>query len=197
MNNEIKILGIGGSLRRGSCNRAALHAAAELAPDRVVMEVIIPHDIPLYNQDQDSSLPEEVVRLKRKIRESDAIIFATPEYNYSFTGVIKNAIDWASRPYGESAWENKAAAVMGASISGFGTARAQYQLRQVLVALNMFALNRPEVLISNAADKFDARGHLTDESTRDNLKEFMAALADWTERLAQVKLLTHSQGFYA
>jgi len=130
--------------------------------------------IPGFNQDDEQNPPVKVVELKRRIREADAILFVTPEYNYSVPGVLKNAIDWASRPYGDSAWNGKPAAIMGASIGTIGTARAQYHLRQMMVFLNMFPLNRPEVMIGNAGDRFDESGNLADEPI---VKDDIAAIA--------------------
>jgi len=124
--------------------------------------------------------------LKSHIREADAILFVTPEYNYSIPGVLKNAIDWASRPYGDNAWNAKPAAIMGASMGAFGTARAQYHLRQVFVTLNIFSINQPEVLIGNAHEKFDQNGNLTDETTRKFIRQQLGNLVEWTRRLKQV-----------
>ncbi|HEX7315664.1 MAG TPA: NAD(P)H-dependent oxidoreductase [Pyrinomonadaceae bacterium] len=123
--------------------------------------------------------------MKRLIREADAVLFVTPEYNYSIPGVLKNAIDWASRPYGDSAWSGKPAAIMGASIGTIGTARAQYHLRQVMVFLNMFPINQPEVMIGNASERFDSEGNLTDEQTRGYVGRLVQSLVDWTRRLGQ------------
>jgi hypothetical protein len=110
--------------------------------------------------------------------------FVTPEYNYSIPGVLKNAIDWASRPYGDSAWSGKPAAIMGASIGMIGTARAQYHLRQVMVFLDMFPINQPEVMIGNASKRFDANGNLTDDTTRDFIRQLLQKLVEWTRRIA-------------
>ena len=107
----------------------------------------------------------------------------TPEYNYSVPGVLKNAIDWASRPYDDNAWDGKPVGMMGASIGTLGTARAQYHLRQMFVFLNMFPLNQPEVMIANAAEKFDEHGNLTDAETTERIKDFLVALVEWTRRL--------------
>lgn len=183
MNESVKILGIAGSLRKGSYNRAALRAAQKLLPDNTRMEIFELDGIPPFNQDLEARPPSAVSELKSKIRFADAILFVTPEYNYSVPGVLKNAIDWASRPHGDNAWDGKPAAIMGASIGMFGTARAQYHLRQIFVYLNMYALNRPEVMIPSAADKFDATGNLVDEDTRKRIKELMLALTNWTIRL--------------
>jgi chromate reductase len=183
---QVKILGIAGSLRRGSYNRAALRAAQGLAPENMRLEVFGDlGSIPPFNQDGESDPPEAVARLKQAVRAADGILFVTPEYNYSVPGVLKNAIDWASRPYGDSAWAGKPAAIMGASTGMIGTARAQYHLRQMLVFLDMHALNRPEVMIPSAHDKFDAQGNIKDEKTRQKIRELLVALAQWTVRMKQ------------
>ncbi len=181
--SKLKILGIAGSLRKASYNLSALRAAQSLVPDDAELEIFTLHGIPPFNEDEEKNPPERVMEFKQKIREADAILFATPEYNYSIPGVLKNAIDWASRPYGDSAWNGKPVAVMGASPGILGTARAQYQLRQTFVALNMYAVSQPEVLIANAAQKFDGQGNLTDEKTRQMISRLLRALVDWTKRL--------------
>lgn len=188
MDGQVKILGIAGSLRKGSYNRAALRAAQKMVPSNARIEIFELDGIPPYNQDEEMRPPQAVAELKRVVRASDAVLFVTPEYNYSVPGVLKNAIDWASRPHGDSAWEGKPAAVMGASIGMAGTARAQYHLRQTFVYLNMYALNRPEVMIPFAADKFDKDGNITDNTTREKIGELVAALARWTARLKQLQL---------
>lgn len=185
MSNPIRILGIAGSLRRASYNRAALRAATKLVPEGAVLEIFELDDIPLFNQDGDQNPPAKVVELKQKIREADAILFVTPEYNYSVPGVLKNAIDWASRPYGDSAWNGKPAAIMGATVGALGTARAQYHLRQIMVFLNMFPINQPEVMIGNAAKRFDQEGNLTDEATQEFIRQLLQNLVAWTKRLEQ------------
>ena len=111
----------------------------------------------------------------------------TPEYNYSIPGVLKNAIDWASRPYGDSAWNGKPAAIMGASVGAIGTARAQYHLRQMFVFLNMFPINQPEVMIGNASERFDAAGNLTDDTTKDFIRQLLQGLVTWTRRIGQTE----------
>jgi chromate reductase, NAD(P)H dehydrogenase (quinone) len=185
MNDPIRILGIAGSLRRDSYNRAALRAATKLVPEGAVLETFELDDIPLFNQDEDRDPPASVVELKQRIREADAILIVTPEYNYSVPGVLKNAIDWASRPYGDSAWNGKPAAMMGATIGNLGTARAQYHLRQIMVFLNMFPINQPEVMIGNAAVRFDQDGNLTDEATIDHIRQLLQNLVEWTRRIGQ------------
>jgi chromate reductase len=192
MAREIRILGIAGSLRKGSFNRGALRAAVELAPEGATVEVFELDGLPGFDQDQEQNPPAKVAELKQKIREADAILFVTPEYNYSVPGVLKNAIDWASRPYGDSAWNGKPAAIMGASIGGIATARAQYHLRQMMVFLNMFPINQPEVMIGNAGEKFDADGNLTDETTRGYIGKLLQNLVDWTNRIAEPEKLSQS-----
>ncbi len=174
--DQIEILGIVGSLRKDSYNRLALRAAQELLPQEVALNLIELHGIPIYDQDTEMAMPAPVLEFKRRILAADAILFATPEYNYSVAGVLKNAIDWASRPYGESAWEGKPAAVIGASPGSMGTARAQYHLRQILVTLNMPVVQQPEVMICNAEKWFDQDGRLTNEIPRQFLKKLLAEL---------------------
>ena len=185
MSQPIQILGIAGSLRRASYNRGALRAAMQLVPQDTALDIFELDGISGFNQDEEQNPPPKVIELKRRIREADAILIVTPEYNYSIPGVLKNAIDWASRPYGDSAWNGKPVAVMGASIGTIGTARAQYHLRQVFVFLNMFPINQPEVMISNAGERFDAGGNLADETTKKLIRQLLQSLADWTRRLAQ------------
>ena len=174
--NEIGILGIVGSLRKDSYNHFALKAAQELVPEGAVLNLIELRGIPIYDQDNEMAPPEIVLEFKRRILAADAILFATPEYNYSIPGGLKNAIDWASRPYGKSAWLGKPAAIMGASVGNLGTARAQYHLRQILVAQNMPVVNQPEVMIASATKYFDQSGRLTDETTRQFIQKLLAEL---------------------
>jgi chromate reductase len=185
VSRPIRILGIAGSLRSASYNRAALRAATELVPQDATLNTFELDGIPGFNQDEEQNPPAKVTALKRRVREADAILFVTPEYNYSIPGVLKNAIDWASRPYGDNVWSGKPVALMGASIGGFGTARAQYHLRQVFVFLNMFPLNQPEVMIGRAAERFDANGNLTDETTKKLIRQLLENLIAWTNRLGQ------------
>jgi chromate reductase len=180
---DLRILGIAGSLRRESYNRAALRAAIQLAPAGATIEAFELDGIPGFNQDEERNPPARVVELKRRLREADALLIVTPEYNYSVPGVLKNAIDWASRPYGDSAWAGKPAAIMGASVGTMGTARAQYHLRQIFVFLNVLPLNQPEVMIGNAATRFDAEGRLTDEATQKHIRQLLDNLVAWTRRL--------------
>ena len=183
MSKQVRILGIAGSLRRESFNRAALRAATELVPEGATIDIFELDGIPGFNQDEERQPPAKVVELKRRIREADAILIVTPEYNYSVPGVLKNVIDWASRPYGDSAWNGKPAAIMGASVGTIGTARAQYHLRQMMVFLNMFPLNQPEVMIGNASERFDAQGNLTDDATKEFIRQLLQNLVEWTRRI--------------
>lgn len=180
---KMRILGIAGSLRQSSYNRAALRAASELVPDEAVINIFDLDGFPGFSQDLEAEPPAKVVEFKQAIRAADAILIVSPEYNYSIPGVLKNAIDWASRPYGDSAWEGKPAAIMGCSPGAIGTARMQYHLRQVMVFLNMHPLNKPEVMINNCAGKFDDAGHLTDEKTREYIGKMLTTLVEWTRRL--------------
>ena len=183
MSKPVRILGIAGSLRRQSYNRAALRAATELVPAGASIETFELDGLPGFNQDEEQNPPAKVTELKKRIREADAILIVTPEYNYSVPGVLKNAIDWASRPYGDSAWNGKPAAIMGASVGTIGTARAQYHLRQMMVFLNMFPVNQPEVMIGNAQERFDSQGNLTDEATKDFIRQLLQNLVEWTRRI--------------
>jgi chromate reductase len=161
----------------------ALRAAEELAPGGVTFDSFDIGRLPLYNEDlRAQGFPPAVEELREQIRSADAILFVTPEYNYSVPGVLKNAIDWASRPP-DQPFNRKPAAIMGASPSMLGSARAQYHLRQICVFLNIFLVNQPEVLIAGANNKFDAEGRLTDEPTRKFVGQLLQALVDWTERL--------------
>jgi chromate reductase len=179
----LKIVGIAGSLRLGSFNAAALRAAKELAPAGMTIDIFDIAPIPLYNEDvKVQSFPPVVADLRARIKAADGLLLATPEYNYSTSGVLKNAIDWASRPP-EQPFDGKPIALMGASGGALGTARAQYHLRQMFIFLNAHMLNRPEVMIGGATSKFDAEGKLTDQATRDFLGTMLTAFKAWIEKL--------------
>lgn len=179
----LKVLAISGSLRKDSLNTKALRAAAALAPDGVEVEIADLSDIPLYDQDlRDKSVPAAVETLHRQIQAADALLISSPEYNFSVSGVLKNAIDWMSR-LDPMPFAGKPGAVMGASMGKLGTARAQYDLRKILNALDMHLINKPEVMLSAAHTLFDEAGTLTDGDTRKFLARMMQALADWTRRL--------------
>jgi chromate reductase, NAD(P)H dehydrogenase (quinone) len=187
MEDMIKILGIAGSLRKESYNRSALRTAVKLVPQGAQLETFQLDNIPPFNSDLESDLPYSVSSFKAAIKAADAILIVTPEYNYSVPGVLKNAIDWASRPYGDNAWDGKTVGVMGASTGIFGTARAQYHLRQMFVFLNMFPVNKPEVMIAHADDKFDDEGNLRDQLTTQKIRELLEALVEWTKLLQRAK----------
>ncbi len=181
----ISVLGICGSLRAGSYNRATLRTAIELKPVGMSVEVAEIGAIPPYNEDvRDHGFPQPVEALRRRIAAADALLFVTPEYNYSIPGVLKNAIDWASRPP-DQPFFGKPVAIMGAGAGMAGTARAQYDLRRCCVFLNMHPLNKPEVLIGQAHTKFDAAGRLTDEAARGFIRDLMAALEGWARLIGR------------
>ncbi len=183
MTETIKVLGFAGSLRKGSYNKALLRAAVELAPKGSEVQVFDIEGIGLFSEDLESEPAAKVKDFKAAIEAADALLIATPEYNYSMPGVLKNAIDWASRPYGDNSFAGKPVAIMGASIGTFGTARAQYHLRQSCVFLNMHPLNQPEVMVASAQNKVDPAGRVTDEETRKRIAEMLAALVAWTRQL--------------
>jgi chromate reductase len=180
----MRVLGIAGSLSSASFNRALLRAAAELAP--AGMEVHLFEglgDIPLFNEDVEArGDPAPVRAFKAAIQEADALLIATPEYNYGVPGVLKNAIDWASRPAGKSPLNRKPAAIMGASKGMHGTARAQLALRQTFVFTETYTMLRPEVYLGRAHEKVDADGRLVDEPTREQMRKLLEAFAEWSGR---------------
>lgn len=175
----ISVLGICGSLRQGSFNRAALNTAIELRPPGMEVTVADISQIPLYNEDvRAQGFPPPVETLRQQIKAADALLFACPEYNYSMSGVLKNAIDWASRPP-DQPFAGKPAAIIGAAAGMAGSARAQGDLRRSMVFVDMHPLNKPEVLISQAQNKFDANGRLTDDVARGLISDLMNALLAW------------------
>jgi len=184
MAETVKVLGFGGSLRKGSYNTAALHAAKALAPDGVQLELFERlGEFPLYNEDlKAQGFPPAVQELRDRIKAADALLIVTPEYNYSIPGFLKNAIDWASRPP-DQPFNDKPVGLISASPGIFGGARAQYHLRQSLVFLNCTFVNKPEVMIGGAAQKFDAAGNLNDDTTKDFIRQLLQSLAALTRRL--------------
>jgi chromate reductase len=179
----VNVLGLCGSLRQKSYNKAALQAAIELAPGDMRIDTAPIGDIPLYNADvQEKGFPAAVESLGARIQAADALLFVTPEYNYSVPGVLKNAIDWVSRLPSQPC-AGKAVAIMGASPSMLGTARAQYHLRQICVFLDMHPINRPEVMIASAATKFDEHGKLLDATTRELIGKLLVSLGAWSRQL--------------
>jgi len=171
-----------GSLRKESFTRKTAKALAELAPASLKLEIVEIGQLSAYNQDLDENPPKDWLALKERIQRADAVLFATPEYNRSVPGVLKNAIDIASRPYGKSAWDKKPCAVVSVSPGAIGAFGANHHLRQSLVFLNMPAMPSPEAYVGGAAKLFDDSGKLNNDSTREFLKKFMAAFAKWVER---------------
>jgi chromate reductase, NAD(P)H dehydrogenase (quinone) len=187
MTTPIRVLGFAGSLRKGSFNRGLLRAAAEMLPDGMSLDIYDLSAVPVYNADVEAvGIPDVVQDFQRRIEEADALLVATPEYNYSMPGVLKNAIDWASRPSSVrpvQPFDGKPVAIMGASPGMMGSGRAQYHLRQTCVFLNMLPLNKPEVFVPVAQTKFDAEGRLTDERARTVIRQLLESLGAWTRRL--------------
>jgi len=183
-NNKIRVLGFSGSLRRDSYNAALLRAAAELMPPEMTLEIFDLSQLPMFNQDFEKPFPEAVVELRTKLTQADALLIATPEYNGSISGVLKNAIDWASRSP-QPPLNRKPTAIIGVSTGNFGTLRAQLHLRQILTHVGALTLGKPEVLVGRAEQVFDAQGHLADQTTRGFLRDLLTALAEWTLRVSQ------------
>ncbi|MBC5785268.1 NAD(P)H-dependent oxidoreductase [Ramlibacter sp. USB13] len=179
----MKVLGICGSLRKASFNAMALRAAQKLAPAGMEVEIADIAAIPLYNDDvRAAGEPAEVAALKAKVRAADAVLIVMPEYNFSVPGVLKNMLDWMSRPP-EPPFEGKVVAIMGASQGPVGTARGQYDLRKILVYMNTFTVNKPEVFISSAQTKFNAQGELTDEPTAKFITDLLVATQNLKKRV--------------
>jgi len=178
----VNILGICGSIRKNSYNMALLNAASSLLPKGTELRIFDIGRLPLYNQDLEQELPDTVKEFKTEVKRADALLIATPEYNRSIPGVLKNAIDWASRPAGDNSFDGKAVATMGASTGNIGTALAQYHLREIFSFLNMHPLERPQVLVSNA-DKKIRNNVLEDEETRKWIAELMSNLGEWANRI--------------
>jgi chromate reductase, NAD(P)H dehydrogenase (quinone) len=180
----IKVAVIVGSLRKGSYNRMMANTLAALAPAQLQLGIVEIGQLPLYNQDDDDRQhpPAEWVAFREKVRASDAVLFVTPEYNRSVPGVLKNAIDVGSRPYGRSAWEGKPGAILSVSPGAIGGFGANHHLRQSLVFLNVPAMQQPEAYIGSAASVLDNQGNVTNDDTRKLLKRFMEAFAAWIEK---------------
>lgn len=182
MNRTIHVVGIAGSIREGSYNRAILEAARSVAGDELHVEIVDLDDIPPYDADVEAEGdPHPVSRLKKSIVEADALLIATPEYQHGVPGVLKNALDWASRPPGDAPIHGKPTAIMGATTGSYGTARAQEQLRTTLIYNDCPMVKSPEVLISNVGDKVDDEGRVTDEETLRFIDELLAELAALTK----------------
>ncbi len=189
MENTLHILGVSGSLRSGSYNRGLLRAASALIPEGMTLEIADLSQIPLYNEDIFSNRPEAVTRLREQIRLADGVIIATPEYNHSIPGVLKNALDWASRPMKTQPFTGKPLAVMGAG-GRSGTVWAQDHLRQVAVLLGMQILMEPRVAVERSWEKFDADGNLVDDESRQLIKDQMAAFKTFVISLKEQEILT-------
>jgi chromate reductase len=172
------IAAICGSLRKGSYNKMLLNAAIAVCPEGATIDIVDISELPPFNQDLEQTPPPSVVALKAKVKDADGILIATPEYNYGVPGVLKNAIDWASRPYGDSSWDGKTVAMMGASIGMLGTVRCQSQLRQVMHGAGAPCVQWPEIYVADATHKFDAQGNFTDEKGKEVVKELLQALID-------------------
>lgn len=183
METRMKILGISGSLRKNSVNTGLLRAAQQLVPPGMQIEIADISQIPLFNDDiLTAGMPEVVEQFKHLISEADGLLIATPEYNHSIPGVLKNALDWGSRPMKTQPFSGKPLAVMGAG-GVTGTLRAQIHLRQVAAALNMLPLNKPELLVMQAWEKFDSQGNLVDEASRQKVHDLLVAFEQWVLRL--------------
>jgi chromate reductase len=177
----ITILGISGSDREKSTNTALLEAAKQLLPENVRLEIIDVSKFPLFNSDKESNLPQDIQNFKNRIKKSHAVLFAASEHNYAISAVLKNAIEWGNRP--DNSWDRKPAAIIGASTSPRGGARAQLALRKIIVDLNMLPLNRPQLLVANAPEKFNSDRKLTDLQSRQILQDLLRALLEWTRKL--------------
>jgi chromate reductase len=179
----MKVLGISGSLRKGSFNTAALRACRELMPAGMSLQIAEIGDLPMFNQDVfDAGLPEAVKRFRAEVAAADGVLLACPEYNFSLSAPLKNAIDWASRPPNQS-WQEKPVAIFSCSQGPLGGARVQYDVRRILGQLWAHVLPRPEVFIGSAPGKFDKDGRLTDETSRKFLTELLAAFGPWITRM--------------
>ncbi len=183
MTDAVHILGISGSLRRASTNTGLLRAAERLLPSGVTFEIANIGEIPPFNEDHERDLPAPVREFKEKIRRADGILFAVAEYNYSVSGVLKNAIDWASRPYTDNVWNGKPAAIVSSSSGILGGSRAQYHLRQSFVFLGIRPVTKPEVFVTFNATKFDSAGNLTDAEATKFLGDLVTELVRWTREV--------------
>ena len=183
MTDTIRVLGISGSLRQASWNTVALKAAQKLAPAGMTIEICEIRDIPFYDGDVEAAgMPASVAAFREKVRAADALLIASPEYNASVSGVLKNALDWAGRPPNQPL-DGKPIAIFGASPGATGTIRGQAHLRQILANVNGLVLVQPVVAIGNAPQRFDADGNITDEATRGFVVSMLTKLVDWTRRL--------------
>lgn len=173
---------LSGSLRENSYNTSLLKAFIEHAPEGVTIELLDTHDVPLYNQDHEANMPEAVSSLKEKICSADGIIIATPEYNRSVPGMLKNVIDWTSRPYGQNSWKGIPVYVVGASTGPIAAALAQYELKKIMLYLDARVLGQSEFYLGNATEKISADGVLTDASTIDHVRSSLETFLAFIDR---------------
>lgn len=180
---EVTIAGVSGSLRGKSYNTSLLRAAQPMANEHGLSIHIVPiGNMPLFNEDIERQTPREVITFKDALKNADGVLLVTPEYNYSISGSLKNALEWATRPHGENSLDAKPVGIMSASMGIFGGVRAQYHLRQILVGINAYVMNQPEIMVGTAQEKFDETGELIDAVTRAKVQEFLAAFAEWVKR---------------
>jgi chromate reductase len=182
---EHRVLGIPGSLRSGSFNRKLLDNAAELAPAGTTLDVLTLHDLPPYDQDQDGDeKPAPVLRLRQAIRQADGVLLVTPEHNYGVPGVLKNAIDWASRPAFRSPFRDKPVGILSASPAPTGGARAQEVLKTVLLGMASAVMPWPEVTVGRCGEKFDGDDRLSDEEDRSKVAAYLASFDRWVDAVS-------------
>ncbi|HEU4966465.1 MAG TPA: NAD(P)H-dependent oxidoreductase [Candidatus Saccharimonadales bacterium] len=185
--NNIDIIALSGSLREGSYTTKLVRAFAAIAPAGISIELVDISQLPLINEDLETDLPEPVRMLRGRVRRADAVLLATPEYNRSYSPVVKNALDWASRPSDQSCWNGKPAAIVGCTPYTLGAFGAQHHLRQVLTYLNMPTLQQPEFYLSLIAEKMDDQGVITDPDTREHIKKFLQAFIAWIHLINATK----------
>ena len=184
MPTKLTVAAFSGSLRKESYNTKLVKAFQKLAPVGVTVEIIEISKLPLLNEDLETDMPKAVTDLHASVKRADAVLLATPEYNRSYSPVLKNALDWGSRPAGQNVWDRKPAAVIGCTPYSLGAFGDIHHLRQVLVYVNMFPVQQPEFYLSNVADKFNAQGDLTDEDTKTKIREFWTAFVGWTRKVS-------------
>lgn len=183
MPSVVKILAISGSSRKGSYNWALLDAAKEMLPENTTLEIFDVSNFPLFTQDLEEAPPAEITAFKKKIKEADAVLFATPEHNFSITAMLKNAIEWGNRPERDNSWDGKPAALVSASSGPRGGARAQMHLRQIMVDLNMYPINQPALFLAMAEGAFDDDLRLKDERAKKTLATILQSLVQWTKKI--------------
>jgi len=185
--SQVRILGLSGNTRKGSFNTALLHASKELLPENATLEIHDLSGLPLFSQDLERDLTAPISTFKQKIRAADAILFASPEHNYSVTAVMKNAIEWGNRPPTDRIWKGKPAGIISASSGPRGGVRSQMHLRQIMVDIDMYPINTPQLLVGDSETKFDKNLKLTDEQARKILRDLLVSLVDWTRRLRSTR----------